>query len=86
MPNAIKIPSASKITRVSQYKANDGVNFDTAKDAQIHNLGLTMRTALMEQGFRDDGLLKQICLTLAKKHGTFKPIYTALNNAQAMKS
>jgi hypothetical protein len=81
------IPSLSTIKRVSKFEAQDRTTFDSAKDARIHDLGLTLRAALIEEGYRDEsGAIKQLCLTMAKKHNKFRKIYAALNLAQNMKS
>ena len=81
------IPSLNKIKRVSKFEAQDRTSFDTAREARIHDLGLTIRATLIEEGFRDEsGAIKQLCLAMAKKHNKFRKIYAALNLAHNMKS
>lgn len=58
--------TTSKITIASVFKTSDMQTHGTRKEAEIHQLGLEIRSQLLELGFKDEGNLKQISLALAK--------------------
>lgn len=60
--------------------------FDDVHDANLHDSGLTLMNALINKGYRNDGSLKQICLTLTKDFsGLMTRIRNQTNNKQKAK-
>jgi hypothetical protein len=69
------------------FTASDNQTFDTRKDATIHEIGLHLRRALIENGIHDQtGTVKAICMELVKKFPKYKGYFKAIQNANAMKS
>lgn len=84
MNTTVKMPVLKAET---VFRSSDNVSFSTRKDATIHEIGLNLRRALIENGFPDhDGKIKQICMELVKKNVRYKPVFDLLKNANAMKS
>jgi len=70
---------------VPTFFTSDRQNFTDKKSATIHELGLQIRSLLIEQGMTDHGEVKQISLEIAKKFDKFKPVFNKLQRAQQMK-
>jgi hypothetical protein len=69
---------------IPTFFASDQTSFSSRKDATVHQLGLEIRSLLIDEGFQDNGDLKKIALTLAKKQSKFKNTWDKLGRAHRM--
>ena len=69
---------------VPTFYTSDRTAFTHRKDATIYELGLEFRKLLLDEGFQDNGELKKICLTLAKKKQKFQNTWDKLGRAHRM--
>jgi hypothetical protein len=81
MPNSTSLPT---LRSIPTYYTEDRTAFTSRKDATVHQLGLEFRKILINEGFQDNGELKNICLTLAKKQIKFKNTWDKLGRAHRM--
>lgn len=65
----------STIKTVPMFQTTDGQTHTSRLSAELHDLGLKIRKQLIEAGFSDEGMLKRMCLEMAKNSDAYAKIF-----------